>query len=292
MVALILLTLGVLAAPAWCAQDAGAAKTAAAYLDFSLGARAVAMGQGHAAVVPEDVTGLHENPATLALLSGHSAATTTGLLGVDRRLLFAGYALPLRQWRESMELDASKLTTQKPTLWKEKRESPSWVLPVQHMDFTLAAGMTYFTIGDIEGRSDYGALEADFQDAEKTFYLSGSMRPFENLALGFTGKRLTQTLESASADGWGFDAGMWYRLPWRKSGTWDFAIVARDLGSDLGWEINDPILNQTITYEEPVLSRYVSGLAYTSPGGRWLVIADAVKVQEQQWRLHNGIEWA
>jgi len=272
------------------ADQVGVAKSAASYLDFSLGARAVALGQAQSAAMPDDMTAFHENPAVLGLLSQHSVATTTGLLGLDRNFYFAGYALPLRSWNQEQDFTLSEISSDS-VFAQDNRHRDRWVKTTPHRDLTLAVGMTYFGIQDIQGRSEYGLRQADFQDAERTIYASFAGRLFENLSMGLTGKYLGQTLQSASARGFGFDVGVWYRLLWRRVGTWDFSLVGRDLGSKLKWTVEDPVLDAEYEYDEKVLNRGVLGLAYTTPSNRWSLYADLVKVHEQDVRLHNGVEW-
>jgi hypothetical protein len=312
------------------ADDAGRARGAAAYLNFALGSRSIAMGQAQAAVRPQEASALYANPATLALLDAQSFSSTTGLLGLDRSLYFAGYALPIRTKHTDMSDDMDNVISTElgpeyrkavvkpalpipaasdaessPRMLIEELNEPgpndvdpaarhSWnrpVVPAKSSQMAVAAGVTMFGIQNIEGRSEFGAPEANFQDSERTIYLSYGGRFYENLSIGLTGKYLGQTLQSASAHGFAFDFGTWYGVPYMSRGALDLALVVKDLGGSLKWKVDDPVLNSEFRYNEPVPTKFILGLAYTSPRGRWLWAMDAIRVQKQDPKVAAGLEF-
>ncbi len=311
----------------WCAAalgwaaDSGLAKGGASYLDFAFGARAIGMGHAQAAVLTEDASTVHANSALMALQSSHAATFTTGSIGLDRSLYFAGYVFPFHSRKQEDDWGRGDLmgTTLTPSEqravhrpsdsaegatdilgkddWDQgaeeiapRRQWKSALVNVNRTDMALGVGMTYLGVTGIEGRSEFGAREADFQDGERAIYLEYSARPYDNLSIGFGGKYLGQKLQSASAQGFGLDLGAWYGVPYVSRGHLSLALVGRDLGGNLKWTVPDPVLDTEFSYHEKVLSKWILGGAYTTPGEKWLLAADLWKEAEQAPRIYSGIE--
>jgi hypothetical protein len=166
-----------------------------------------------------------------------------------------------------------------------------WMQPADRMEMAMAVSATFFGISGIEGRSEFGARQADFQDAERSFSLAYAVRPYRNLGFGITGKYLGQTLESASATGSAFDTGLWYGLPAFRHGRYAVALALRDVGGSLEWTVPDPVLDTEFTYKEKVASKAVAGVSYSSPQERWIAAMDLLKASGQDVRVHAGLEW-
>jgi hypothetical protein len=311
------------------AADAGLETRAAAYLNFSLGARAIGMGQAQAAVPPRDASVMHTNPANLPLLRSQTLTTSSGALGLDRSLYFAGYSFPfrIRTTNDDMDFDtnfsdnggpertyhevnikASKTAdddsdtavlnspeddsafgqmeenAHKERHWRRALE------PTTQKISAVAVGMTSFGISDIEGRSEFGAQEASFKDTERDISLSFASQVYENLSLGATAKYLGQSLQGASAKGFGFDVGTWYGVPFVSTGKLNLAFVVRDLGAQLKWHVPDPNLDTEFSYKEKVATKFVFGTAYSTPGDRWLLALDLIKASQEKIRPYAGLE--
>ena len=306
------------AAPALGA-DGSASKGGAAYLDFNLGARAAGMGRAQAAVPTEDVTSMHANNALLALQHGRTASFSTGNIGLGRNIYFAGYAHPLslrqEQWCAKDMLDDNLTPEERAAVFSASGESPPpsdpgctdagavedaaapgtrhWeetLVKTRRLDMAFGAGITQFGIGGLTGRSEFGALEAAFEDTERAIYFDYAMRPYENLTVGIGGKYLTQKLQAATAKGASFDAGIWYGVPRISRGELSLALVGRDLGGSLKWEVPDPELGAKFSYREPVPVKLLFGAAYKTSGGHWLLAADVRKDAGRKTRLYAGLE--
>ncbi len=317
------LALALRAGAAWGA-DEGLGKGGASYLHFSLGARAIGMGHAQTAVLTDDASAIHANSALLSLQRSHALTFTTASLGVDRSLYYAGYVLPFHSRREEEDLfstegllspseqranarpddsepempflDFNESSTNTPSEGEATRVSRrrTWqnaLVGVSRTDMAVGLSMTHVGITGIEGRSEFGAREADFQDAERAISLAYSARPYDNLSIGIGGKYLGQTLQSASAKGFGFDVGVWYGVPYLSLGHLSLALTARDLGANLKWKVPDAVLDTEYSYEEKVLGKWIFGAAYTSPAERWLFAVDFWKVSQQKLKIYTGAEY-
>jgi hypothetical protein len=281
------------------------------------------MGQAQTAVPPEDSSVLHANPAQLVSLSAHSLSTTSGVLGMDRSLYSMAYNFPIRMKKprenegvlsvQDQDLVSGRQMTSQPPA-REASPQPSIssdyeLLQDLHtasggsdpnarhsaddepMGMAVAAGATFFGVKEIEGRSEFGALEADFQDSERAIYLAYACNVYPHLNFGITGKYLGQTLQSASAKGFSFDLGTTYQVPLVQRGRLDVAFAAKDLGGQLKWEVADTQLDTEYSYKESVLAKMVLGTAYTTPQKRWVFALDLAKVHKQDLRPYAGAEW-
>ncbi len=256
-------------APPASAADNGAWKGAAAYLNYAPSARSVAMGQADSAA-PSDASAVWSNPAGLSLLASPSVATASGLLGLDRSLYFVGVAYPMSFKYQSFNSSFSV------------RE----VFPI-----AIAAGLTNYGVGGIDGRDDFGGRQSSFQDVERSLYVSMGMRPTDWLAMGMTWKRLTQNLANASAEGTAYDAGFLLISPEKYWGQCNLSFVSKDIGGSLNWKVPDDLLGARFDYEERVESKLVIGGSYATPGKRWRLSLDAVQAQHQQLAFHVGSEF-
>ncbi len=250
------------------AEDSGYAKGAAAYLDLVAGARAIAMGQARAALEPMDATALLANPGLMTFVPAHSLATNSGVLGIDRSLYFVGYLLP----------------------WTIRHEGWDFRQGSQSIYIALAGGLASFATKNIEGRSEFGQPQSNFENSEHAYYFSLGLQAIENFSVGFTGKILTQKLHAASADGNSFDVGAIYRLPQTRWGKFDLGFLVRDLSGALDWKLSDDNIGAEYSYSEPVTTKYVLGTAY-SPNPKWSLALDFVKARDQNLKVHLGGEW-
>jgi len=156
----------------------------------------------------------------------------------------------------------------------------------------LGVALTAFGVDDIEGRSEFGLKQNDFQDIERAGYLYYAVRPYRNMAIGVNLKAISQSIHSASASGLSVDLGVWYGVPNVRRGMLDLALVFRDLGGRLKWEVFDETLNSEFRVKEEILTEVVFGSAYTSRGGHITLAVDANKTSQQDLRAHMGLEWA
>jgi len=268
------------------AADSGLAKSGASFLNYSVGARALAMGEAQTAVTPEDATGFYSNPAALGFFDKPSFATTSGALSYDRALYFAGASLPF-YWEMGEGFSMKARQTEEESTGEQKE----FLVETPEKRLVVSAGATFFRIDNIEARSDFGDPTGTLQDIERAYYVSFAILAYKNLSFGGTAKMLRQSIDSASAKATTGDAGVMYELPAFKIGQIDLSFVARDFGSDLKWTVDDPTLHTQYTYTEPIVSKYIAGAAYTTPTGKWMLALDGVKGESQQPQLHTGLEW-
>lgn len=281
--ALILSAAFALASAAQARDDAGAAKSPAAYLELIPSARAASMGYAEGAVVPTDATDA-ANPATLALINSQILSATTGSLGVGRRLVNAGYVFPFHWnasrhfFRVDQDIDESP-----------RQEWDHALMPTDATRYAIFLSGTSFGFDSIPGSTEFGDPAAPFDDKEKNYSLALAGRPYQNVAFGVSGRYLQQTLPGARATGVAINAGAWYGLPAFRLGSVDLGLGFRDNGH-LNWTVNDPDLGVTYDYKEGLATKTWAGAAYRTPSGRWMLALDAVKPTAQHLRLNAGLE--
>jgi hypothetical protein len=268
------------------AEDAGRAKSGAAFLNYSMSARAAGMGEAQTAVATNDATGLYSNPALLASLDRASFATTTGALGYDRSIYSVAASLPF-YWGMGQGFFFKTRQNHK----EADSGYQNYLMDTPEKRLVISAGATLFRIDDIQARSDFGADQGTFQDIERAFYLSLSFLVYKNLTLGLTGKILSQSLENASAHATTADVGIAYQLPRYSFGTLAFALTGRDLGDSLTWSVTDPRLEAEYEYSEPLSSKMIAGASYTSANEKWLFAVDAINAEREDLNVRAGLEW-
>ncbi|MCK5242874.1 PorV/PorQ family protein [bacterium] len=180
-----------------------AAGQAAAYLREGVGARALGMGNAGTAV-SQDASAAYWNPASLAFMPlPASFVAQTVILGWERSWSYLSIAY-------------SDFTT-----GDEK--------------FSYAASWISFSAGgDLEARA-VNRPEPDhiFRDSQNMISFSVSAGSLRDLfSLGLNVKMIFHSLDTESANGFGFDLGLWNEIA---VGT-QWGVVWQDVYTTLGWE--------------------------------------------------------
>jgi hypothetical protein len=180
-----------------------AAGQAAAYLREGVGARALGMGNAGTAV-SQDASGSYWNPGALAMMPiTTSFVSQTAMLGWER----------------------------------------SWsYLSLAHADYSNADEKFAYAInwlsfsagGDLEAReANRPEPDRTFKDSQSMVSISTSAGSVEDqFSIGLTVKMLFHSLDTESANGFGFDFGWWHEIA---SGT-QWGVVLQDVYTHLGWE--------------------------------------------------------
>jgi hypothetical protein len=174
------------------ASDGG--RTSADFLQIGLGARAAGMGGAYTAVAHGAVA-TYWNPA--------------GLAGMDNHEVMLGHF----SWYQDINL-----------------EHGSFAYSLDN-GTGLAASMTYLSYGNIEGYDQEGFYTGELTAYDWAGALSAGFEITDNLAVGLTGKVITQKLDQASATAFAADFGL--RCVMNK---FTFALVASNFGTKMKFD--------------------------------------------------------
>jgi hypothetical protein len=279
----LLLSLILVPAVALAKDNEGYGEKAAAYLSLMPSARAAAMGYAFGAVVPREATDA-SNPATLALMDAQYFSATSGSIGLGRRLTNAGYVFPCH-WSSKenfFRAEEYPMTTPRSS-WS------GWIEPADAARYALYVGGTSFGVDGIEGQGEFGDPTGNFNDSERNFGLGLAGRPYQNVAFGFSGRFLQQALSDGKAKGIALSFGLWYGVPFLP-GALDLGLGYRDFAGKLSWDVNDPELGITYSYQEKVAAKIFLASAWTSPRERLKLTADLVNTSGADARVDLGTE--
>jgi hypothetical protein len=205
-----------------CASPAFAASAGTAgaqFLKLGAGARFGAMADTGVAV-EGDAFSQYYNPAALSRLErpqlggAHSAM----FQGVTYQTLVYAYPWGRRSGREGLQTAGNR--------------------------HALAFGVYYLGVGDIERRTgDSTTAIGTFNSADAAYALSYSHAPTDRLSLGFTGKYVSQTLDSYSGNAFAADLGVQYRLNPHAEKPIVVGAAVKHLGSKIGYvsSARDPL---------------------------------------------------
>ncbi len=187
-------------------NDVGRGGYAGASLRMGLGARAMAMGGGSAALVDDGYAGYY-NPAGIPFLSYHRFTATLNSMALDRHLFYVGYSQSMGGRNGLMKAGFS-------------------------------AGWLCTGVDQIDARDFNGNSMGTLSNWENCFFFSFALNPAPLFSLGFSGKLLynrfpgiTEKKESVSAVGLGFDVGVIVK-PLRHV---VLGLSFRDLGAKYSW---------------------------------------------------------
>ena len=187
-------------------SDAGRGGYAGTFVRMGLGARAMALGGGSAALIDDGYANYY-NPAGIPFLTGHHFTATVNSMALDRHLFYIGYSQPMGGRRGLMKAGFSI----------------GW----------LCAGVDQIDTRDFNGNST-GTLS----NWENCFLFSFAFNISPHLSFGFTSKLVTNRFpnitdknESIAADGLGFDVGVIVK-PLRHI---VLGLNFKDLGAKYSW---------------------------------------------------------
>lgn len=174
--------------------DEGGGGRAGAFLRIGIGARPMGMG-GSFTAIANDVYATYWNPAGLAQLQTQEIGTMYGLMSLDRKFGFLGFALPVSEF--------------------------------------LAFGINGINlrVEEIEQRDSAGNLLGHFVDAEYAFSFSAGISIKKKFYIGGNFKFLYHELADNAAKGIGFDAGVLV-IPIRH---FSIGMMVQDIGSSIKW---------------------------------------------------------
>lgn len=175
---------------------------AGSFLNWGVGARAIAMGKTFSAIV-DDGTSIFWNPAGLEQVNSREFSFMHAIIFEDRTENFLAFSYPFS-------------------------------------NFTIGFGWLHFGVSDIQERNEVGELVSYFSDSENAFMLGSGVpiyfRPACKLNLGTTIKYFHHSLYNCHANGWGADFGSLLYL-YRNGFVRQIGIglVIQNLGAKLKW---------------------------------------------------------
>lgn len=242
------------------ADEVGRGGYAGSFLRMGLGARAMGMGGGSAAL--SDEYSAYYNPAGLVFLNNGCFSMTVNSMSLDRSLYCLIYAQSFRK-REEGALSGG-----------------------------FSAGWITAGVADIDGRDFNGMHTENFSVSENSFFFSFALLPVSYLSIGLSGKVLYQRMpgvarggEGLSATGFGFDFGVMVR-PIRKL---SIGLSARDLRAKYTWDTQIVYDKGTQTIDRfPRILRVAA--AYDSLFNRACITFDIEKVEFFPVAFYAGAE--
>lgn len=216
-----------------------AGTTSANYLKIGVGARAAALGGAYVAL-SDDATAGYWNPAGLSQVSCTELIFMHNSWYDDINVEYLGAALP-----------ASEIVT-------------------------FGLGFSYLDYGSFEGYDIDDNPTGEYSANAMVASASASFRLSDNIALGATGKLLTEKLESSSANGLALDLGLHYRTQYVSVG-----LNYMNIGSGLKYE------DETF----PLPTRLAAGAALHFFDDRLRLATDIENPNDGSMSLHQGVEY-
>ncbi len=247
------------------AEERSGGGYAGTFLRIGLGARAMAMGGGSTALHDDGYTAYY-NPAGLVFLEKHYFTTTLNSMALDRRLFFIGYAQPIGNQKA------------------EDKKGP--------MMGGFAAGWICAGVDNIDARDFNGNDTGTLSNWEHCFYFSFSLSPVRNFSVGVSGKLLynrfpgiTESGETISAVGFGFDIGVMYRILPNLS----VGLCIKDLRSRYTWDTQN-LWERGTQRTDHFLRTIRWGAAWERVLDRLLITLDLEKTENLPLRYYTGIQ--
>ena len=244
------------AAGASASSAASAGTSGAQFLKLGSGARAGAMAEAFTAVA-DDAFAAYYNPAGLARLERPQLGGAHSALfqGVSYQSLTFVYPFGHAANRGRIEAAGSR--------------------------HALGFGIYYLGIGDIERRTGDSTLPSGtFNSADAAYAISYAYAPSGRLSLGVTGKYISQTLDTYSANAFAADLGALYRLNPRSERPITAGVAARHIGSRIGY---------VSTQTDPLPTTVVVGLA-AQPTKAFIADLDLGKARDGDLYVAAGAE--
>lgn len=237
--------------PSLCFAGEESGGYAGSFLDWGVGAKAIAMGKTFSAIA-DDGTALFWNPAGLEQMKSREFSAMHALIFEDRTEDYIAFTYPVSK-------------------------------------FTISAGWLHFGVSDIQERNEVGELVGHFGDSENAIMLGSGISiysaPAFKFNLGTTVKYFHHSLYNHHANGWGADLGSLFYL-YRKGFIKHigFAVVIQNLGAKLKW-------NTESNHEEevPITVRLGSTINLNRLPIEFAL--DLEKQRDRDIRIHLGAEY-
>lgn len=224
--------------------SSGYAAGAAEYLKLSRHAHSAAL-CGAVTAWQEELAGFQYNPAILDIvgnLNGYPITGTYSFMSLDRRHVGVDASIALGSY------------------------------------IAAALSLTSFSIGNIEGRDDYGNLLDDFDYRAITVAASVAGRLQLPISWGVTLRYLSEHLEYEMGNGFGFDVGATYRPIQQLC----IGISGQNIGSKIWWSTG---------HDDPVLATARLGIAGLFIDTSLTVELDVVKTLKQPIDVSLGLQY-
>ena len=174
-----------------------------AFLRMGIGARAIGMGQAYTAI-SDDASGTYWNPAGLGGLKMMELMGAYTILSMERQHNYVAFVYP------SKSLGTFGL---------------SWI---------------NLGVGSIEGRDMFGRVTNTFTNNENAIALSWGIPIIQSLYFGTTAKFLTHQLENNHSSGFGFDAGILYKV----ADILNIGVSMRNISTAVTWDTQSKTLEK------------------------------------------------
>ena len=213
-----------------------------AFLRLGVGSRALGMGRAFTAI-SNDASAAYWNPAGLGGLKMMEFMGSYSILSMERQHNYVGFIMPFKS-----------LGT---------------------------FGLSWINLGvsEIEGRDGFGQVTEMFSNAETAISLSWGYPVLESLYLGVTAKYLSHSLENYRSSGFGFDAGLLYKIV----DIFSIGASIKDISTSVKWDTPGSTKEKF-----PMVTRL--GGAYYHPKIPLIVGLDYVMNQNQKATFHMGAE--
>lgn len=193
------------------AKSSAAGTSGAQFLKLGAGARAGAMADAFTAVA-DDAFAAYYNPAGLARLprAQFGGAHSAMFQGVSYQSLAFVVPFGRGEGRERIETDSNK--------------------------HALGLSIYYLGVGEIERRTGDSTLPVgSFNAADSAYAASYAYAPTDRLSLGFTGKYISQTIDTFSGNSMAADLGVLYRVNPHTEKPITLAGSVRNIGKRIGF---------------------------------------------------------
>ena len=225
-------------------ESSGYARGAAEYLKLPRHAQSAAL-SGAVVAMQEEMAGFQYNPAILDVVgskNGYPVIGSYSFMNLDRKHIAVDATSAIGSY------------------------------------FAAGISLTNYSIGNIEGRDDYGNLTNDFDYRELAMALSIAGRLQFPVSWGVTIRYLSEQLEFESANGFGFDVG----ATWRPMQQLCVGVSGQNISSYLWW---------TTKHRDIVLPVARVGVAGMFIDTTLTVELDVSKTLEQPIDLALGIQY-
>lgn len=254
--------------PSLFGNEIGRGGYAGSFLRMGAGARALGMGDGSVALI-NDGYATYYNPAGLVFLEKRWITATYQCMALDRYQYYFGY---------SQAFEGKSKNTDKNGFIRGGF-SIGW----------FSSGVSHIDARDFDG-NDIGELSQN----EHCIFFSFALNPDPRLAIGVSGKLLWNRFpgisddeETVSANGFGFDVGILFRILKHLS----FGFTVRDLRSSYTWDTQKLWVGEgsQTTDSFPFIVR--GGISWKILSNKLVINGDLEKIEFWPVRIITGIQY-